>query len=86
MPRPDGPPVPPPRLATDTAAAPELHPLATPQTARASIRIGERIVLEAEARATPIGLIAIGGMVAAILLAVPPILRAARAPHRLPPG
>ncbi|MFS2108274.1 hypothetical protein ACCC88_01190 [Sphingomonas sp. Sphisp140] len=83
MPRPDGP-SPPPRLTQE--AAPEPHPLATPQTARASIRIGERVVLEAEARATPIGLIAIGGMVAAILLSVPPILRAARGPHRLPPG
>ena len=43
-------------------------------------------MLEAKARATPIGLLAIGGMVAAIPLAAPPILRAARTPHRLPPG
>lgn len=85
MPRPDGPSAPPPRLARKAGLA-EPHPLAAPQTACASIRIGERIVLEAEARATPIGLLAIGGMVAAILLSVPPILRAARAPRRLPPG
>lgn len=68
-------------MENDAASA-----LLVPQTARASIRIGERVVLEAEARATPIGLIAIGGMVAAILLAVPPILRAARAPGRFPPA
>lgn len=59
------------------------HPLFTPQTARATFRAG-RFVMEAEARATPLGLLAIGGMVAAILLSVPPILRAARADRQLP--
>ena len=39
--------------------------------------------LEAEARATPLGLLAVGGLVAAILLSVPPIVRAKR--HLLAP-
>ncbi|AJP73665.1 hypothetical protein [Sphingomonas hengshuiensis] len=65
---------------------PEPHPLATPQTARAAIRVGDRLALEAEVRVTPLGLIAIGGLVAAVLLSVPPIVRAARgvASARLP--
>lgn len=61
----------------------EPHPLLTPQSARASFRAGG-FVMEAEARATPLGLLAIGGMVAAILLSVPPILRAARTERQLP--
>lgn len=61
------------------------HPLATPQTARATIRFGDRFVMEAEARATPLGLLAVGGLVAAILLAVPPIVRAAHSGKALPP-
>jgi len=39
-------------------------------------------VREAKARATPIGLLAIGWLVAAIPVAAPPIPRAARTPHR----
>ncbi len=62
----------------------EPHPLFTPQTARATLRAG-KFVMEAEARATPVGLLAIGGMVAAILLSVPPILHASRARKALPP-
>lgn len=61
------------------------HPLATPQTARATLRIGDRVVLETEARATPLGLLAVGGLVAAILLSVAPIVRAKRAGRALPP-
>lgn len=53
------------------------HPLAAPQSARATLRAGERFVMEAEVRATPLGLLAVGGLVAAILLSVPPIVRAA---------
>ena len=60
------------------------HPLATPQTARATIRLGNWFVMESEARATPLGLLAVGGLVAAILLSVPPILRASMRPRRLP--
>ncbi|WP_257215025.1 hypothetical protein [Sphingomonas sp. R-74633] len=41
--------------------------------------------METEARATPLGLLAIGGMVAAILLAIPPIVHAKRGPKALPP-
>lgn len=54
------------------------HPLAAPQSARATLRAGERFVMEAEVRATPLGLLAVGGLVAAILLSVPPIVRAAQ--------
>jgi hypothetical protein len=61
------------------------HPLATPQTARATIRLGERFVMESEVRFTPLGLLAVGGLVAAILLSVPPIVRAQRAGKALPP-
>lgn len=62
----------------------ESHPLFTPQTARATLRAGG-FVMEAEARATPLGLLAVGGMVAAILLSIPPIVHAKRAHRALPP-
>lgn len=65
------------------------HPLAAPQSARATMRFGSGVVIEAEARATPLGLLAVGGLVAAILLSVPPIIRAgaraARGNPTLPP-
>jgi hypothetical protein len=61
------------------------HPLAEPQAARAAIRIGHGFVMEAEGRATPIGLLAVGGLVAAILLSIVPIVRAKRSPKALPP-
>lgn len=65
---------------------PPPHPLAAPQSARMTLRAGNVFVMESEARATPLGLLAIGGLVAAILLAVPPIVRAsARAARKLPP-
>ena len=57
--------------------ADELSPLSVPQTSRAAIRIGQRAVLEAEVVVTPLGLLAIGGLVAAILLSVAPVIRAA---------
>lgn len=63
----------------------EPHPPVAPLTARATIRFGDRFVMESEARATPIGLLAIGGLVAAILLSIPPIVRAKRAGKALPP-
>ena len=59
------------------------HPLAAPQVARATLRVGDRFVMEAETRTTPLGLLAIGGLVAAILLSVPPIVRAKRAGRRI---
>ncbi|UZK65507.1 VOC family protein [Sphingomonas sp. M1-B02] len=73
--------------ASRSRAMPDtIHPLATPQTARASIRAGDRVVLESEVSVTPLGLLAIGGLVAAILLSVPPIVRASsRAATKLPP-
>jgi catechol 2,3-dioxygenase-like lactoylglutathione lyase family enzyme len=61
------------------------HPLTAPQSARATLRFGDRFVMETDARATPLGLLAIGGLVAAILLSVPPIVRAKRAARALPP-
>ena len=46
--------------------------------ARATIRLGWRSTrFEADAEITPLGLLAIGGMVGAILLAVAPIVTAA---------
>ena len=63
----------------------ESHPLLAPQTARTTLRVGDRFVMEAEARATPLGLLAAGGIVAAILLAIPPIARARRTQRALPP-
>lgn len=54
------------------------HPLSAPVSARATMRAGDRFVMEAEARTTPLGLLAVGGLVAAILLAIPPIVRAKR--------
>lgn len=66
-------------------AAETPNPLLAPQAARAAIRVGDRFVMEAEARATPLGLLAVGGLVAAILLAIPPIVRAKRGQRGLPP-
>lgn len=66
-------------METDTP-----NPLLAPQTARYAMRIGDRFAIEAEARATPLGLLAVGGLVAAILLSVPPIVRARRATRALP--
>ncbi len=60
------------------------HPFNTPQITRATIRFGDRFVMESEARFTPLGLLAVGGLVAAILLSVPPIVRAKRAHKALP--
>jgi hypothetical protein len=57
--------------------APAAGRLTAPQTARATMRAGKSFVMEAEVRFTPLGLLAVGGLVAAILLSVPPIVRAA---------
>ncbi|WP_188658502.1 hypothetical protein [Sphingomonas metalli] len=59
--------------------------LSTPQSARVAIRFGRRARLRAEVSVTPVGLLAIGGMVAAILLSVPPIIRAAGEVRRAAP-
>lgn len=59
--------------------------LAAPQSARAVFRVGDRFVAELEVQATPLGLLAVGGLVAVILLAIPPIIRASRAAKTLPP-
>jgi hypothetical protein len=67
------------------ADAQSPHPLDTPQTARATIRAGDRFAMESEVRFTPLGLLAVGGMVAAILLAAAPIVHARYARKALPP-
>lgn len=54
-----------------------LSTLSAAQTARAALRIGNRSSLDAEVSVTPLGLLAIGGLVSAILLSVPPIISAA---------
>jgi hypothetical protein len=64
---------------------PSPSALTAPLTARAAIRIGDRLVMETETRATPLGLLAIGGMVAAILLASASIVRARSGARALPP-
>jgi hypothetical protein len=54
-----------------------LSPLSAPQTARAVLRFGNRVSLDTQVNVTPLGFLAIGGLVSAILLSVPPIVRAA---------
>ena len=56
--------------------------LSIPQTARSRINIADRVIVDAEVKTTPLGLLAVGGLVTAILLSVPPIIRAARKPGR----
>jgi hypothetical protein len=52
--------------------------LSTPQTARVRAKLGKRAAFRAQVTVTPAGLLSIGGLVAAILLSVPPIIRDAR--------
>jgi hypothetical protein len=71
----------PPALVT----APEImlmsNPFATPQVARTRLRAG-RARFDVKVAVSPVGLLAIGGLVAAILLSVPPIIRAAAEARR----
>jgi hypothetical protein len=57
-------------------SSPAFSPLATPQIADTHLRVG-RARLDLGVAISPVGLLAIGGLVAAILLSVPPIIRAA---------
>jgi len=52
--------------------------LTAPQIARAKMRAGSGFEAEASVTMTPVGLLAIGGLVGAILLSVVPIVRASR--------
>jgi hypothetical protein len=64
-----------------------VESLSEPQTARARMRAGSGFEAEAMVSISPVGLLAIGGLVAAILLSVVPIVRASRqriAPPDLP--
>lgn len=54
------------------------QPLAAPQTAGVRPRAGNRFAVETTVSVTPLGLLAVGGLVAAVLLSVPPIIRAAK--------
>jgi hypothetical protein len=60
-----------------------LPVMAEPQRVAARLRIGESFSAAAEAEMTPAGLLAIGGMVAAILLGSAAIVHVAR---RRPPS
>ena len=55
-----------------------VESLTEPQTARARMRAGSKFEAEAMVSISPVGLLAIGGLVAAILLSVVPIVRASR--------
>lgn len=65
-------------VETDTLRTPEPSPLAAPQRAATRLRIGERFAATAEVEVTPAGLLAIGGMVGAILLGAAAVVRAAK--------
>ena len=58
--------------------APEAPRSAAEESGGRRINIADRVIIDAEVKATPLGLLAIGGLVAALLLSVPPIIRAAR--------
>jgi hypothetical protein len=55
-----------------------VETLTEPQTARARMRAGSGFAAEASVTLSPVGLLAVGGLVAAILLSVVPIVRASR--------
>ena len=57
--------------------------LTEPQTARARMRAGSGFEAEASVTVSPVGLLAVGGLVAAILLSVVPIVRARQRGPRL---
>jgi len=57
-----------------------VESLTEPQTARARMRAGSGFEAEASVTISPLGLLAVGGMVGAILLAVVPIVRFPIAP------
>lgn len=66
-------------VASDRPAA-DAHPLDRPQRAVARLQFGERFNAVAEVEVTPAGMLAMGGMVGAMLLGSAIIVRAAR--HR----
>jgi len=72
-------------MTEDKPVASIVEKLAEPQIARARMRAGSSFEAEAMVTITPVGLLAIGGLLAAILLSVPPIIRAARQRVSPPP-
>ncbi|QYE34647.1 hypothetical protein KZX46_18070 [Polymorphobacter sp. PAMC 29334] len=71
---------------TQQSLTTQPHFLSVPQRAEASLRLGRGVQLRARVETTPAGLLAIGGLVAAILLSTARIVEAARRPRQLPRG
>ena len=71
---------PPPAPYTPIRAA-----LTHPQVSTVTLRIGKRTRFRARVEVTPVGLLAIGGLTAMILLATVPLVRAGRAAAGAPP-
>ncbi len=67
-----------PASAESPAISRIVDTLTEPQTAHARMRAGRGFEAEATVTVTPLGLLAVGGLVAATLLSVPPIVRASR--------
>ncbi|AQR75412.1 hypothetical protein [Sphingomonas sp. LM7] len=65
-------------ISSGPIAAAGQGPLTTPQRAATRLQFGERFSTTAEVEVTPAGLLAIGGMVGAILLGAAVVVRAAR--------
>lgn len=65
-------------LVASGAPAKAGQGLATPQRAAARLQFGERFSAVAEVEVTPAGMLAIGGMVGAILLGSAAVVLAAR--------
>ncbi|RYY29272.1 MAG: hypothetical protein EOP62_00025 [Sphingomonadales bacterium] len=59
-------------------SAPAAAPFAARQRAASRVQFGERFSVASEVEVTPVGLLAFGGMVGAILLGTAVIVRAAR--------
>ena len=65
-------------VPSGTAITTGPTPLATPQRAATRLQFGDRFSVVTEIEVTPAGLLAIGGMVGAMLLGSAVIVRAAR--------
>jgi hypothetical protein len=74
----DAPLSPPPPAKLAPALPALLASMSVPQTTSLHARFGKRGRVEMAVSVTPAGLLAIGGLVAAILLSVPPTIRAAK--------
>ena len=68
------------RITETVGEAPTVPSHPEEMTARVNLRIGNGVSLKATARATPAGLVTVGIMVSAIVLAVATLVWAARRP------